>query len=178
MLKNLSIKKQQGFTLVELLVAIAIIAILAVIGLTVFTGLQRSARDAQRRSDVEAIGKAMEANYDQTTAQYPALLATMFAAGKIPVDPLDNSSNCATANCVYCMEVQTGGGTNPVDATGGSSGVSCASSGASLFGRTTNVAKVAAGVPTVAATGFLACTNLEGGAGNTTPTHYCIGSQR
>ena len=37
-----------GFTLVELLVVVAIIAVLSVIGITIFTGVQKNARDARR----------------------------------------------------------------------------------------------------------------------------------
>ena len=52
-----------GFTLVELLVVISIIAVLSVIGVTVFSGVQKSARDAKRRGDIDAISKALEVHY-------------------------------------------------------------------------------------------------------------------
>ena len=55
-------KYSQGFTIVELLVVVAIIAVLSVIGITIFTGVQKGARDSTRRADVNAIAKAMEAN--------------------------------------------------------------------------------------------------------------------
>lgn len=79
---------QHGFTLVELLVVITIIAILSVIGITVFSGTQRGARDAQRRGDVEAISKAYEANATTGTATpYAIPLAAWFGSGTIPTDP-------------------------------------------------------------------------------------------
>ena len=56
----------KGFSLVELLVVISIIAILSVIGITVFTGVQKGARDARRRGDIHAIAQALE----QFKAQY------------------------------------------------------------------------------------------------------------
>ncbi|MFA5933339.1 MAG: prepilin-type N-terminal cleavage/methylation domain-containing protein [Microgenomates group bacterium] len=74
----------QGFTLVELLVVIAIIAILAVIGTAVFSGLQRNARDASRRSEIQAIANAMEANYNTSTNLYTPAAGSMFASGSIP----------------------------------------------------------------------------------------------
>ena len=185
MLKNLSNKGQRGFTLVELLVAIAIIAILAVIGLTVFTGLQRGARDAQRRSDVEAIAKSLEANYNTNTAVYPQLLATMFAGGRIPQDPLytaAGNTNCAGALCDYCIATQQSGGTNPTDPTTNGAGGACGTSGtpapfAPTAGSFNHVDTSATAIP-ANTTGFLVCTNLEGSAGNATASHYCQGSQR
>src|SRR5260221_12481213 len=102
-------KNQQGFTLVELLVAIAIIAILAIIGLTVFTGLQRGARDATRRSDVQAVSKALEANYDTSGGRYVNLDLSQFAGGTVPADPLTGTASCAGHICVYCIDVQLAG---------------------------------------------------------------------
>src|SRR5258708_1498778 len=109
------LKRQQGFTLVELLVVIAIIAILAVIGLTVFTGLQRGARDAQRRADVEAITRALEAGYNTQTAQYSQIGTSNFAGGHIPQDPLTSQASACNGNvCAYCIGTVANGKSNPV----------------------------------------------------------------
>ena len=177
MLKFLSkTKGQQGFTLVELLVAIAIIAILAVIGLTVFTGLQRGARDATRRSDVQAISKALEANYTTTSAIYAPLMDTHFAGGVKPQDPLNGSTTaCNTNLCSYCVNYSTGGGANPTGAivtstpTCGTGG-----GGTSLFQRSTADSTV----PGANATGYIVCTNLETGATSGPTAFYCQGNQR
>lgn len=64
--------KSNGFTLIELLVVISIIAILSVIGMAVFSSVQKSARDARRRMDIEAIAKAFEmAKSASATSTYP-----------------------------------------------------------------------------------------------------------
>ncbi len=81
------IRKQSGFTLVELLVVISIIAILSVIGITVFSGVQKSARDARRRADIDSITKALEVNIDPA-GKYGPLKDEFFASGKMPSDPI------------------------------------------------------------------------------------------
>lgn len=52
--------KRRGFTIVELLIVIVVIAILAAISVAVYTGVQQRARDSQRKSDVAAIVKALK----------------------------------------------------------------------------------------------------------------------
>jgi prepilin-type N-terminal cleavage/methylation domain-containing protein len=81
-----SLKNPQGFTLVELMVAIAILAILSVAGLIIYTGAQKNARDARRREDVAAISTALETNKDTSSTSYLALADTQFASGSIPTD--------------------------------------------------------------------------------------------
>ena len=78
--------KTKGFTLIELLVVISIVAILSVIGMVVFTGVQKSARDSQRRSDIEAIAKAYEVSFN-STGSYGVLTGQNFASGSRPKDP-------------------------------------------------------------------------------------------
>lgn len=62
--------KRDGFTLVELLIVIAIIAVLTAVGVTVFSGIQKSARDSKRRADLQAIGQSLEI-YKLQNGTYP-----------------------------------------------------------------------------------------------------------
>ncbi|MEO8863266.1 MAG: prepilin-type N-terminal cleavage/methylation domain-containing protein, partial [Candidatus Saccharimonadales bacterium] len=44
--------KQQGFTIVELLIVIVVIGILAALVITTFTGIQQKGRDTERTTDL------------------------------------------------------------------------------------------------------------------------------
>lgn len=61
---------KRGFTLIELLVTISIIAILAVIGLAVYTKFLQNARDAKRQADLRTIQSALE-QYFADQLNYP-----------------------------------------------------------------------------------------------------------
>lgn len=52
---------QKGFTIVELLIVIVVIAILAAISIVAFTGIQQRGRDSARQADVANIVKALSA---------------------------------------------------------------------------------------------------------------------
>ncbi|HET7673343.1 MAG TPA: type II secretion system protein [Candidatus Saccharimonadales bacterium] len=65
-------RKQSGFTIVELLIVIVVIGILAAIIITTFTGVQKKARDADRKSDINAIYSQVEV-YFAENAKYPSL---------------------------------------------------------------------------------------------------------
>lgn len=89
----------KGFTLVELLVVISIIAVLSVIGITIFSSTQKTARDSRRRADVDALSKAIEAHYNSSQNQncianagtYCAPVDEWFSGGSRPKDPQTNA---------------------------------------------------------------------------------------
>ena len=60
----------RGFTIVELLIVIVVIAILAAITIVAYNGIQASARDAERVSDMNALQKKLEIFYAKT-GYYP-----------------------------------------------------------------------------------------------------------
>lgn len=63
---------RRGFTLIELLVVITIIGILATFVVISFASAQKKTRDAKRKSDLNAIGKALAlARVDSPNSSYP-----------------------------------------------------------------------------------------------------------
>lgn len=63
-------KSKSGFTIVELLIVIVIVAILAAITITAYNGIQQRARNTQRQSDLSQIAKLLELYYVDNGA-YP-----------------------------------------------------------------------------------------------------------
>ena len=65
-------RKEQGFTIVELLIVIVVIGILAGLVITTFTGIQQKARNTERTTDIKAIQAHLEA-YNAQAGMYPTL---------------------------------------------------------------------------------------------------------
>lgn len=68
---KLNIKNQLGFSLIELLVAATIIALLSAVGLVSYVNANKSARDARRKSDLEQVRAGIEL-YRSSEGTYPS----------------------------------------------------------------------------------------------------------
>ena len=75
--------KQYGFTIVELLVTVTIIAMLSVIGFTGYQAVSRGGRDALRKSDLEQIRSALEI-YKSENNTYPTVSTACIADNLSP----------------------------------------------------------------------------------------------
>lgn len=82
-----------GFTLVEILVVLAIIAILAAILLPVFNSARESSKQANCAANLQQIGVAVQ-QYYQDEKKYPSSLAFLLPQG----DKLNDTATTATAN--------------------------------------------------------------------------------
>ena len=68
--------KNQGFTLVELLIVIVIIAILTVVSLVAYNGLQNQAKTSAAKSAADAVAKKAEL-YNTAKSSYPTGLTVL-----------------------------------------------------------------------------------------------------
>ena len=114
-LKNI-IKKEGGFTLLELLIVIVIIGILALLIIPNITSAPKKARDTQRKTDLRAMQKALE-EYFVSNNVYPstATYTTDLTGGNppiiktIPTDPKAGGSpyvytyTAANTNTTYTL---------------------------------------------------------------------------
>ena len=98
-------KKMLGFTLIELMVVITIIAILATMGLNTFVTAQKKARDAKRIAEVRDLATALS-----TTSNLVGTLRALdtpedatLVFGETPADPHTNCS-LVGAKCVNFYE--------------------------------------------------------------------------
>src|SRR5665811_1531512 len=67
-------KTIRGFTIVELLVVVAIMGILTTVGIISFSRVQTDSRDSQRSSKITVIAEALEKYYDEN-GEYPSCSA-------------------------------------------------------------------------------------------------------
>lgn len=122
-------KRDQGFTIVELLIVIVVIGILAALVVTTYAGIQAKARDSKRQTDVQALQTQVEAFYaannyypsnaDLTSSTWRATNMKSLDAGALN-DPSCSGSSCGalltttpTATSKEYEYAPTTGGTSP-----------------------------------------------------------------
>jgi type II secretion system protein G len=130
-LKNI-IKKEGGFTLLELLIVIVIIGILALLIIPNITSAPKKARDTTRKTDLRAVQKGLE-EYFVSNNIYPSASnwQTDLTSGTAPImkavpnDPKNASpyvytytpaNSDTTYTLTACLENASDSGTNTVAA--------------------------------------------------------------
>jgi general secretion pathway protein G len=144
---------KRGFTLVEILVVVSIIAILMGLLLVAYQGTRASARDGKRKADLEQIRMALQM-YHTDCGNYPseggtyglpfgsALTSTCLASSvtymsTLPTDPnLSNSYRYRRVNehsyCL-CAKLETGGSSPCATACSGNCGGDCGTEACDYF---------------------------------------------
>lgn len=121
------LKNKKGFTLLELLVVISIIAMLITIGLSSFSTAQRKGRDAKRKSDIKEIQNALEQYYSVCGYSYPTPTGSFFVSVNCPnpaisimptvqtdprvvtpyfCGPTPGASNCTSVSYTICAMLE------------------------------------------------------------------------
>ncbi len=90
-------KKQQGFTLIEILIVISIIGVLSALTLVGMSGFRASGRDAKRMSDLRQVQNGLELYYAKfgsypTSVTWTDLVSQLASAGvkNLPTDPTNS----------------------------------------------------------------------------------------
>ena len=110
-------KRNQGFTIVELLIVIVVIGILALLVITTYSGIQQKARNSKRQTDIQNVQTQLEAFFQQN-GYYPSLTDMNSSSWRatnmksLDVGALTDPSNPSTqtlasspANKVYAYQV-------------------------------------------------------------------------
>lgn len=126
-------KRNKGFTLLELLVVIGIIAVLVGTLSVSYSAAQKRGRDSRRRSDMKAVQESLEQYYVENSYAYPSGScsdASDYVKGAWPsTDPsggsYDGMDTCAAASYCICATME-------VEDTGNAADASCTWTGASL----------------------------------------------
>lgn len=137
---------RQGFTLIELMVSITIVGILVALSTSAFLGAKRSARDAERKADLEDIRSALEISrsdcglYPPDAEVVPGSVFDYTCGGTnnvymslVPNDPLNGSRGylykyTRVTNSTYrlCAYLENGSGSVTACSTcGGTPAVNC-----------------------------------------------------
>jgi general secretion pathway protein G len=88
-------RRDSGFTLIELMIVMVIITILAGIGLAVYGNSVQSAKEATLREDLFRMREAID-QYHADRNRYPATLEALVEdkyIRMVPVDPITNSAD-------------------------------------------------------------------------------------
>jgi prepilin-type N-terminal cleavage/methylation domain-containing protein len=103
-------KRSKGYTLVELLIVLAIMGIFTSVVITSTTSSRAKARDTRRISDMKEIELGLVLYYDVNKV-YPVALSTLVTGKYLPSIPTDPAGSAyeyltSNANKNYCIGVR------------------------------------------------------------------------
>lgn len=85
----------RGFTLVEIVITITVIAVVTTLPIVAYSGLQKNGRDTRRKQDLDNLNTAI-IRYKNETGTYPigtdlSVLQDQGYVQNLPADPLENN---------------------------------------------------------------------------------------
>ena len=101
--------KRKGFTLLELMIVVAILGLLSVISIPKFAELLERSREGATKGNISALRSAISIYYSQNEGVWPVDLTTSFSnfIAAIPpakATPLGNSTNVALVSAAPVSE--------------------------------------------------------------------------
>lgn len=108
----------KGFTIVELLIVVVVIAILAAITIVAYNGIQNRTRDAAAKQGVATLGKKLHVYAEENATALPADLAAIGVTDSSSVT-YQYTLNTAVSPNLYCLTTTSGNYTYHI-ASGGS----------------------------------------------------------
>ncbi|MEX0689854.1 MAG: type II secretion system protein [Candidatus Paceibacterota bacterium] len=106
--------KSKGFTLIEMLIVIAIIGLLSSIVIVGLTGAREEARDSRRVAEIRQIQNLLELNYSSNTGypdSLPASAQTEDPQGKSYIyETTNNGFGYALGICIETDSIKSGTG--------------------------------------------------------------------
>jgi prepilin-type N-terminal cleavage/methylation domain-containing protein len=107
--KDRLFKKEGGFTLIEIVLVLAIAGLLLVIVFLAVSGAQKSRRDTQRKNDLSRLASQLESYASNNNGAYPANQAALSAAAFTTYLPSNFTDPATGAN--YGFGTVAAGGT-------------------------------------------------------------------
>lgn len=107
----------RGFTLMELMIVIALIAILVTVGAGAYFASIKTGRDTQRKGDLKQIQKAFEQYFADSGDMYPSscTVGPLYLPQGMPKDPntgLVYAGTCTATTYCICASMESGNSGN------------------------------------------------------------------
>lgn len=123
MIKKMTIRQTKGentgFTVIEIVIALAIIAIFITLPIFAYSNYTKKSRDAERSNDIGQLQYALE-QYKQNNGVYPESLTELVEEGymaTVPNDPMFDESNPSGSPYQYSYSSNADGTDYSADST-------------------------------------------------------------
>ena len=111
-------KREKGFTIIEVLIVLAIAGLIMLVVFLAVPALQRTSRNTQRTNDVAGVLGAMSEFINNNNGALPTTASTD-TAGKLTISSTVSGTNTSTANLGY---YKSDGTSQPVSISGTAAG--------------------------------------------------------